>query len=89
MRSVLEVVVSVDACRSPYVLVGREEDKERNLKGGKLCFRVDRVGACFRKGLGSGDASGRGRERGRWAWQAESRWYGQWTIGTSSVHVVR
>lgn len=45
--------------------------------------------ACFRKGLGSGDASGRGRERGRWAWQAESRWYGQWTIGTSSVHLIR
>lgn len=53
MHSV-HTVVSVG--RSPYVLVGREGDKERNLKGGKLCFRVDRVCACFRKGLGRGDA---------------------------------
>lgn len=54
MRSAL--VVSVGTCRAPWVLVGREEDKERNLKGGKLCFRVGRVCACFRKGLGRGDA---------------------------------
>lgn len=46
----------VSVSRSLYVLVGREGDKERNLKGGKLCFRVDRVCACFRKGLGRGDA---------------------------------